>query len=165
MRENDPERYKALCRERNRRKRLREAPAQCTPVHPDISKHGYNRYHNAKKKGFTVEQYLQKKLDKHVAYKKRQREQKRAQRKRRAAENAAFVWEYKSTHPCKCGVSHPACIDFHHKDPATKDRGISDLVSGGLSHSRLLKEIAKCDILCSNCHRKLHWEDSQKSAA
>ncbi len=31
-------------------------------------------------------------------------------------------------------------------------------VTRRMSKERILKEIAKCDVLCRNCHAKLHWE-------
>lgn len=54
----------------------------------------------------------------------------------------------------RCPESHPACLDFHHRDPETK----SFALSRGHEHSRaaILAEIAKCDVLCANCHRKEH---------
>lgn len=55
----------------------------------------------------------------------------------------------------KCGENHPACLDFHHRDPSSKDGDI-----GGAwrlwTRERILSEIAKCDVLCANCHRKEH---------
>ena len=61
---------------------------------------------------------------------------------------------------CKqCGVNHPAVLDFHHRDPSTKESTVSDLKWSGCSLERLKLEIDKCDILCSNCHRILHYED------
>lgn len=57
----------------------------------------------------------------------------------------------------RCGENHPACLDFHHKDPTVKDIGVSQAVCDGWSRERILIEIAKCEILCSNCHRKEHW--------
>lgn len=73
------------------------------------------------------------------------------------------IWllDYKKTHPCgECGESHPACIDFHHRNPEDKKFSISDN-GKGKSLETLKKEIAKCRILCTNCHRKFHWGNSK----
>lgn len=76
----------------------------------------------------------------------------------RRADNRAWYNALKLTMACmKCGENHPAALDLHHRDPALKDRGVSDLM--GWSRQRILKELAKCDILCASCHRKLHWEE------
>ena len=56
-----------------------------------------------------------------------------------------------------CGEDHPACIDFHHRDPSEKEISIPNAIRNGWSKDRVLKEMDKCEILCSNCHRKLHW--------
>lgn len=58
----------------------------------------------------------------------------------------------------KCGENHPAVLDFHHRDPNTKKNTISNLKWSGCSLEQLKLEINKCDILCSNCHRILHYE-------
>jgi hypothetical protein len=73
----------------------------------------------------------------------------------------AFVKDYKSSHPCeKCGEKHIACLQFHHKDPKTKSGDISaHTTKWGMP--KLLEEIAKCIVLCANCHMKLHWEEKQ----
>lgn len=66
--------------------------------------------------------------------------------------------EYKATLSCsQCGESHPACIEFHHRDPSQKEFTIGENlhVKG---KQTIIDEIAKCDVLCSNCHRKLHYE-------
>lgn len=55
----------------------------------------------------------------------------------------------------KCIENDPSCLDFHHRDPTQKEMTIS-LGIARASLERLQKEVAKCDILCSNCHRKLH---------
>lgn len=66
---------------------------------------------------------------------------------------------YKSTLACvKCGEDHPATIDFHHRDPTTKTAEVSWLYSQAAGVKTLLAEIKKCDPLCSNCHRKLHYD-------
>ncbi len=54
-----------------------------------------------------------------------------------------------------CGYDkHPAILDFHHIDPNSKSFGIS---SGGFSRSweSIKNEIAKCVLLCANCHREV----------
>jgi hypothetical protein len=57
----------------------------------------------------------------------------------------------------ECGEGHPACLDFHHKDPTEKAFAISR--GGGRSRESFLAEIAKCDLLCANCHRKRHFNE------
>ena len=59
--------------------------------------------------------------------------------------------------PCgMCGGEFPAvCMDLHHRDPAEKEFILSsELYMFGFS--RIEKEIAKCDVLCANCHRLHH---------
>jgi hypothetical protein len=57
----------------------------------------------------------------------------------------------------KCGETHPYCLEFHHEDPKKKDRAVSHAVHAGWSKERIIAEMAKCVVLCANCHRKLHW--------
>lgn len=67
--------------------------------------------------------------------------------------------DYKSTLSCiKCGENHPACISFHHRDQSEKEVNLSEAACNrGWGKERIMKEVEKCDILCSNCHRKIHW--------
>ena len=46
-------------------------------------------------------------------------------------------------------------MDFHHLDAKTKEFGIS---LDGITRSwdRVLKELDKCVLVCSNCHREVH---------
>jgi hypothetical protein len=46
-------------------------------------------------------------------------------------------------------------LAFHHLDTSKKERNISELAPGW-SIDRILKEIAKCKVLCHNCHTKVH---------
>lgn len=59
----------------------------------------------------------------------------------------------------KCDENHPGCLDFHHRDPNVKDDQIADMVANKRTKKAILEEIEKCDVLCSNCHRKLHYEE------
>lgn len=58
-----------------------------------------------------------------------------------------------------CGESHPACLDFHHRNKTEKTVAVGSLVSRTTKMEKLLAEIAKCDVVCSNCHRKHHFKN------
>ena len=68
--------------------------------------------------------------------------------------------EYKKTLKCsKCDENHIACLEFHHLNPEEKDFTIAEALQKlNLSKDSILKEIEKCEVLCSNCHRKLHYD-------
>jgi hypothetical protein len=55
-----------------------------------------------------------------------------------------------------CPENDPACLDFDHRDPSAKCFSIGSIAQQRISLSRVRAEIAKCDIRCSNCHRKRH---------
>jgi len=50
-----------------------------------------------------------------------------------------------------CGVNNPILLDFDHlKD---KKYNISRMIHDGFSWAAIKKEIAKCEVVCANCHR------------
>ena len=55
---------------------------------------------------------------------------------------------------CKiCGYNkHPSALDFDHRNPYEKSFDIS--AGKTLNLKKLMMEVAKCDILCANCHRE-----------
>lgn len=57
-----------------------------------------------------------------------------------------------------CGENHPATLHFHHRDPEKKDFSLAEAVNYGYSIERIKREIAKCIVLCANCHAKEHYE-------
>lgn len=57
----------------------------------------------------------------------------------------------------RCGETDPACLDLHHRDPKAKVMTVSYMVNHGWSWERVQEEVAKCDVLCANCHRKAHY--------
>lgn len=68
------------------------------------------------------------------------------------------IKEYKKTLSCiKCGFSHPAALDFHHRDPNEKDFSIAQWHKTCSNFESVKIEIEKCDVLCANCHRILHY--------
>lgn len=83
----------------------------------------------------------------------------------RAKKNKKNHWSWykdlKSLLVCsKCGESHVACLHFHHVNPNEKEYSVSEMARRGFAKQRILDEIKKCKVLCSNCHAKLHFEMS-----
>lgn len=73
---------------------------------------------------------------------------------REARAATAWVAEYKESHPCTdCGGYFPSeCMDFDHRPGEVKLRNIGKM-SNYRSHDLIREEIAKCDLVCANCHR------------
>src|ERR1035438_2566052 len=67
-----------------------------------------------------------------------------------------FVASLKKRCAC-CEETHPACLEFHHRDPSQKKEDMALVANRGWSEERILVESSKCEVLCSNCHRKMHW--------
>lgn len=75
--------------------------------------------------------------------------------KQRFQEISLWLSELKKQLGCrKCRENDPACLDFHHT--TGKDFSLSLAAGMGFSRDRIQKELDKCEVLCSNCHRKLH---------
>jgi hypothetical protein len=64
----------------------------------------------------------------------------------------------------KCGMKCKVCgynkckdaLELHHIDPNTKEHNVSSLTRNFSSIEKLEKELDKCIMLCSNCHREFH---------
>ena len=91
-------------------------------------------------------------------YLKNKKEVAKYQRGYIARKHQRFL-EWKSKQKCsRCPENHPSCLEFHHRDPSKKDFNISQGWRLNYSWDRLMLEIEKCEILCANCHRKIHWK-------
>ncbi len=66
-----------------------------------------------------------------------------------------FIQDYKESRNCKdCGFSgsaYPQVLEFDHL--RDKKFSIGEFVHSILSLETLKQEIAKCDLVCANCHR------------
>lgn len=72
-----------------------------------------------------------------------------------------YVRGHLATHPCiGCRETDFRCLDFDHRNPDEKYRSISQIIHGALGINVLIKEIAKCDVRCANCHRKKHYSET-----
>ena len=82
----------------------------------------------------------------------------RAQRERVRAPNPvrAEMIEYKESHACAdCGLFFPyVAMSFDHLPDTDKANDVSRMAkaTGLRGHDRLIAEIAKCDLVCLNCH-------------
>ncbi len=64
---------------------------------------------------------------------------------------------------CLCKENAPECLHFHHVVPKTKAFDLSEGASNGRSREVILAEVAKCVVLCGNCHAKYHWDERKWS--
>ncbi len=66
-----------------------------------------------------------------------------------------FDWykQLKESIPCAdCGIFFPYYVtDFDHRDSSKKSKPVSTMLTYG--KNIVSKEIAKCDLVCANCHR------------
>lgn len=77
----------------------------------------------------------------------------KARNARNVEKNIKWVYNYLKTNPCvDCGESDPIVLEFDHK--RDKIKNISQLVGGNYSWENTLKEIEKCEVRCSNCHKR-----------
>ena len=87
--------------------------------------------------------------------KMRNAEHTRAYQRARYRDLKARLRDYLTTHPCvDCGESDPIVLEFDHVR-GVKNRDVTTMVRDGCSWNTILQEIAKCEIRCANCHRKV----------
>ena len=69
----------------------------------------------------------------------------------------AFVTAAKLSAGCyHCGYKeHPAALQYDHIDPSTKKKSIASCM--GSAWTVLINEMAKCRVLCANCHNIHHY--------
>ena len=70
------------------------------------------------------------------------------------AERRDWINRYKTSSGCvDCGYrDHPAALEFDHLPGFHKAFSISEANNLNVSQERLLAEIAKCEVVCANCH-------------
>lgn len=75
---------------------------------------------------------------------------------------AQMVYDIKASTPCAdCGETYPHYVmDFDHLDAETKVDNVTSLIRLG-GKKRVLDEIAKCEVVCSNCHRERTFKRRQ----
>ena len=86
----------------------------------------------------------------------RQENMRERQRERRY-EKKEFLSEKKSEEGCYfCDEDDPVCLEFHHRKDEEKTENLSRMATQDYSIKSLKEEIEKCEVICANCHRKIH---------
>lgn len=58
---------------------------------------------------------------------------------------------------CICGYNKcDEVLEFHHLDPSTKETSWGAIRGNIKSWNRILEEMRKCVMVCSNCHKEVH---------
>jgi hypothetical protein len=96
-----------------------------------------------------------------VARKSKTEYQRGYQRKRRDTQRR-LMGLLKLDRGCDvCGYdANYAALQWHHRDPADKAGQVSWMLSA--APDVLEAEMAKCDLLCANCHAEREWPTSTK---
>jgi hypothetical protein len=78
-----------------------------------------------------------------------------ANRARRRSQRQAFINGLKLASGCvDCGYAeHAVALDFHH---TADDKTYSVSRMTLFSEERIMQEVAKCEVVCANCHRIRH---------
>jgi hypothetical protein len=88
----------------------------------------------------------------YAANRERYIEQTRVRNQERFRKRVEFLVDYFKSHPCTdCGERDPVVLDFDH----LRDKEFD--ISYGLHYKaweEVLAEIGKCEVVCSNCHRR-----------
>lgn len=76
----------------------------------------------------------------------------------------ARINRYKLDKGCiDCGYADdPVALDFDHRDPGLKIMNVAAMIT--YSWARIVAELDKCDVRCSNCHR-IRTQGRRKPAA
>jgi hypothetical protein len=88
----------------------------------------------------------------YAANKQRYIDQARERKQRLNRERTQFLLAYFAAHPCAdCGESDPIVLEFDHLGDKAFDIG------SGFTYRNweaVLAEIAKCEVVCRNCHKR-----------
>ena len=76
-----------------------------------------------------------------------------------ARERRSWMAEIKVQMGCKdCGFNkYPEALEFDHLPGQDKKDTVSNLVGRNSPKEKIFAEMAKCDLVCSNCHHHRTW--------
>lgn len=80
------------------------------------------------------------------------------------AERRRIVVAAKSRPCADCGVQYPYYVmDFDHREGVLKEFSLHEITR--VTKQAVLREMAKCDVVCANCHRERTHQRRLKSSA
>lgn len=99
----------------------------------------------------SVAKYRKKYPNKYREWRQKNLLKVRAKQLKRVKERREYIKKYKNKPCADCkGIFNPIAMDFDHVN-GKKIFGVARMVS--FSKKRLDDEIAKCEVVCANCHR------------
>ena len=91
-------------------------------------------------------------------HKEEQKKRSRDHKKDAIEEAQRYVYEFLSNSVCaSCGEYDFAVLTFHHIK-GSKRMDVSQMAAHGYSINAIKREIAKCEVLCANCHMRAENE-------
>jgi hypothetical protein len=99
-----------------------------------------------------------------IAYYAEHREEEIERVRTRMAATLEFLRDLRRRPCADCGQSFPPWVmDFDHRDPRTKSFALAAGHALLKSRNVLAAEVAKCDVVCANCHaiRTYNWIKSE----
>lgn len=73
--------------------------------------------------------------------------------KRRSIAMKRWICEYLEAHPCSdCGESDIQVLEFDHQ--RDKLYNVSKMLGGDFNLAAVQAEVAKCEVVCANCHKR-----------
>ena len=79
-----------------------------------------------------------------------------AQQRRGRSRKLALI-DLRGTRCQKCGYDRNfSALEFHHIDPQTKDFQLDLRSLSNRKWAKILEEVKKCVLVCSNCHKEIH---------
>jgi len=80
--------------------------------------------------------------------------------KKSEAENGAILRSLKINGCAICGYNKCVdCLEFHHVEPKYKRFNVR---KSTITRKGLVDELAKCILLCPNCHKEIHFKEVEK---
>ena len=96
--------------------------------------------------------YIRNHYENHIEY-----YLEKARKRNRMVKDRAYAYlgPYLLSHSCvDCGERDILVLEFDYRDRRMKEGAIGHIIQGGATLEKVIKEVEKCDIRCSNCHRR-----------